>query len=64
MPDPLTEIEAERQRCYRRNTVPAARLLKWLETTEGLYLLILDLEKEAPGFVRAVIARRMKEMEL
>jgi len=64
MPDPLTEIEAERQRCYRDDTPAAARLLKWLETTEGLYLLILDLEKEAPGFVRAVIARRMKEMEL
>jgi len=64
MPDPLTEIEAERQRCYRRKTVPASRLVRWLDVAEGLYLLINDLDKEAPGFVREIIARRMKEMEL
>ena len=64
MPDPLTEIEAERQRCYRRKTVPAARLLKWLEVTEGLYLLLADVYNTAPGVTADLIDKRMKEMGL
>jgi len=64
MPDPLTEIEAERQRCYRDDTPAAARLLKWLEVTEGLYLLLSDIYDAAPGVTADLIEKRMMEMEL